>query len=318
MSESGSMIGDAVERLLADARPGAAFDTPLWGRLAAAGVPRLLRPESQGGAGDAIRDAVAVLRAVGRHAPAVPLADALVAHWLLSRTDIDPGERPVLLEVAGADGVPDSAEPLAFARASDVDRLYLKPWGAGATACWMPADGASSVVPVAHADTLRHLLVVASSAVLVGAMRQALGLALDWANVRVQFGRPIGRFQAVQHPLVVAAEEVAAAGAALDWAAARLEAGQGWPAAWVAKARAAEVAGRVAAVTHQVHGAIGFTAEHPLHHATRLLWRWRDRWGDETQCHAVLGRAALAAGPDALFDLVIGDPPAVPGEGSAR
>ena len=107
-------------------------------------------------------------------------------------------------------------------------------------------------------------------------------------------------------PRFDAAEEVAASRAALDWAAAELEAGGGTVAAAVAKARSADAAGRVAAVVHQVHGAIGFTAEHALHRSSRVLWRWRERWGDEHDWNAVLGGLALSGGPDALFDLLDG------------
>ena len=137
-------------------------------------------------------------------------------------------------------------------------------------------------------------------------MRTAIAMGVEYAGLRRAFGRPIGQFQAVQHPLAVAAEEVAASRAALDWAAAELESGGGHVAAAVAKARAADAAGRVAAVVHQVHGAIGFTAEHALHRTTRLLWTWRERWGDEHDWHAALGTLALAGGPDALFDLLDG------------
>jgi acyl-CoA dehydrogenase len=79
------------------------------------------------------------------------------------------------------------------------------------------------------------------------------------------------------------------------------------PAAAIAKARAAEAAGKVAAITHQVHGAIGFTAEFSLFRSTQQLWLWRDRWGDEHHWNAWLGRQALATGPDGLFDLIMGE-----------
>jgi len=317
MSRPGSMVGDAVGRLLSEATPAAGFDAALWSRLVGSGVPRLLRPEAQGGAGEAFRDAAAVLQSVGRYAPAVPLADTLVAHWLLARVGIDPDDRPVLLEVPAPDRSPDPPEPTVGAGALDAHRLWLWPWDGPVAARWQPADAAPRELAPADPEALCQALALASAAVLVGAMGRALEMAIEWANLRVQFGRPIGRFQAVQHPLAVAAEEVAAARAACDWAAARLETGRPGPAAWVAKARAAEVAGRVAAVTHQVHGAIGFTAEHPLHRVTRPLWRWRDRWGDETFCHSVLGRLALEAGPERLFDLVIGDDDGPPAPGPA-
>jgi acyl-CoA dehydrogenase len=307
MNNDASMIGDAVERMLAgagDAGHTGGFDAGAWDTLAQAGVQRLLRPESQGGAGDAFRDAAAVLRAFGRHAPAVPLADALVGHALLARAACEIDDGPLRLIVAGPDGAPDPDGELP----DGWHRLTVDPWGETVCCEWRTADRRTTAAfRLDDAAAVRGLLAVAGAAVLTGAMQRALERSIDWAGVRRQFGRPIGAFQAVQHALAIAAEELAASHAALDWAAAALQDGHALPAA-VAKARAAEAAGRVAAIVHQVHGAIGFTAEHPLHRSSRLLWCWRDRWGNEAYWQAVLGREALAAGPDGLFDLVIGEP----------
>ena len=68
----------------------------------------------------------------------------------------------------------------------------------------------------------------------------------------------------------------------------------------IAKARAGEAAGKVAEVCHQVHGAMGFTQEHPLHFATRRLWSWRDEFGHETFWQERIGRMVCSAGGEAL------------------
>jgi acyl-CoA dehydrogenase len=305
MSAQTSMIGEAVARMLEGRAAGDGFDAAAWATLEEAGVPRLLRPEAEGGAGDAFRDAAAVLQALGAHAPSVPLPDTLVAHALLAAGGIDASGGPIALVVAGPDGSPD---PGPEASASG-HRLEIAAWGEAARGIWHPLGGAARSFAIDDGERVRALLALAAAAVMTGAMRRAIDLSIDWAGVRRQFGRPIGAFQAVQHTLALAAEEVAASRAALDWAAAELEGGRVLPAAAVAKARASEAAGRVAAVAHQVHGAIGFTAEHALHRSTRLLWLWRDRWGDEAHWYALLGREALAAGPDGLFDLVLGERP---------
>jgi acyl-CoA dehydrogenase len=62
-----------------------------------------------------------------------------------------------------------------------------------------------------------------------------------------------------------------------------------------AKAQASRGAGVVAAIAHQLHGAIGTTEEHRLRLTTTRLWSWRDEDGSEAECFAELGRAALAA-----------------------
>jgi acyl-CoA dehydrogenase len=163
-------------------------------------------------------------------------------------------------------------------------------------------------VPMAHAmvaralgaDQLpRELGAVVTAAQIVGALERVLELTLAFANQRVQFGRPIGKFQAIQHQLAVMAEQVAAARMAAQLGCAgdglqpdRLRAA-------VAKARCSEAAALVAPMAHAIHGAIGITAELDLQLFTRRLHVWRLEYGSETAWHRVLGQAVLEA-PETL------------------
>jgi len=65
-----------------------------------------------------------------------------------------------------------------------------------------------------------------------------------------------------------------------------------------------DAAGAGAAIAHQVHGAMGFTYEHTLHHSTRRLWGWREEFGNETLWAERLGRMVAAQGADALWPFV--------------
>jgi len=151
------------------------------------------------------------------------------------------------------------------------------------------------------AGALRAMGAVMRSAQMAGALQRILEASVQYAIERVQFGRPIGRFQAVQQNLAVlagqAAAATAAAEAAIEAAANNLDS----IAVAAAKIRAGEAAGIGAAIAHQVHGAIGFTQEHRLHYSTRRLWSWRDEFGNEAYWARQLGGKVAAAGADCLW-----------------
>jgi hypothetical protein len=144
------------------------------------------------------------------------------------------------------------------------------------------------------------------AAQMAGAMEAALALSTRYANDRIQFGRPIAKFQAIQQQLALLAEQAAAASVAVESAASATAADRPSSelAVAAAKIRAGEAAGKVAEIAHQVHGAIGFTHEHSLHRLTRRLWSWRDEFGNESQWSRELGRAVMAAGADALWPTI--------------
>ncbi|ANY20834.1 Acryloyl-CoA reductase (NADH) [Tsuneonella dongtanensis] len=136
------------------------------------------------------------------------------------------------------------------------------------------------------------------AAAISGAADRVLAMSVDHAAQRVQFGKPIGRQQAIQQQLAVMAEYVVAVRLAVDLAA------QGdWPSgeqAALAKTVAATYAPLIANTAHAVHGAIGISAEYDLQLFTRRLHAWRTDGGGETFWAQKLGRAALASQDDAL------------------
>jgi acyl-CoA dehydrogenase len=166
------------------------------------------------------------------------------------------------------------------------------------------AAGAVRPAPPGCEDGLLPLGALMRAQQMAGAMERCLDYALRYAMERNQFGRPIGKFQAVQMMLAEAAGQTAAATAAADLAAEAYGSAQMSFAAAVAKARAGEAAGKVAEVCHQVHGAMGFTQEHPLHFATRRLWSWRDEFGHESYWQERIGRMVCARGGEALWPML--------------
>lgn len=153
------------------------------------------------------------------------------------------------------------------------------------------------------ADRLLSLGAMLRSSQIAGALRAILDISVAYANTRQQFGRPLGKFQAIQQGLAVLAAETAAAeiAAATAWSA--LDSGRLEVAA-VAKIRTAQAAQTGAAVAHQVHGAIGVTDEHMLHYFTRRLWMWRGEFGTEQDWAERLGRTYFDAPDAALWTLL--------------
>ncbi|HQR03659.1 MAG: acyl-CoA dehydrogenase [Proteobacteria bacterium] len=150
------------------------------------------------------------------------------------------------------------------------------------------------------ADALWPLGALIATVQLAGAARRALEMTLEHAGTRQQFGKPIGKFQAIQQQISVMAEQVCA----MDMAG-RL-ACRGDPCApdplaiGAGKARASEAAAEVCAIAHAVHGAMGITAEHDLQLYTRRLLEWRTDHGSERYWQGRLGRALLAGNQSAL------------------
>jgi acyl-CoA dehydrogenase len=142
---------------------------------------------------------------------------------------------------------------------------------------------------------------LARAALMAGALSSVLRLCVQHANDRQQFGRPIGKFQAIQHSLAVLANETAAVNCAAVAACRAAERGEASFEIAAAKLRANRAAGTATAIAHQVHGAIGFTHEHQLHFATQLLWSCRSEYGNDRYWASRLGEIAAQQGPSRLW-----------------
>lgn len=149
-----------------------------------------------------------------------------------------------------------------------------------------------------------HFAAAIHASLIAGAMARSFDLTLQYCNQRAQFGRTLGKFQAVQHQLAEMAELVTAVGMAAE--AAFQAAGRMpdlLPAA-IAKARASEAAVQVANTAHALHGAIGITAEYDLQLFTRRLHAWRMAHGSESYWHRIVGEQLLAS-EGSVADFVI-------------
>ena len=296
-----------------------AWPERLWQTFAETGLAQAALPEDAGGAG--LAAGLAVMRAAGRHAAPIPVAETMVGALLCHAAGVETPDGPLTVHApaTGEQGDASSAAPqrVPWARfasvvviASPAGRLALyRPVDVieGANLAGEPRDDVVLGDPPATIGSLPStldafaLMALARAAQLRGAMEQVLAMTVAYAQEREQFGRPLARFQAIQHHLAEIAGEAAATGAAVDAAA---QAGTPFAFA-VAKARASQAAGTVARLAHQVHGAIGYTVEHDLHHWTTRLWAWRDECGNEAHWWRVLGAEAARGGGAALWRTIV-------------
>jgi acyl-CoA dehydrogenase len=338
-SDTGDMLRETADRLFqahCDTATQRSADqgtwpAALWAAIEEAGLHRALVPEDAGGFGVAVADALSLLKVAGAHAAPVPLAETMLASWLLAGAGLDIPDGPLTVgpvridesvTLAEADGgwrVTGTITRVPWAR--NVDRLVVlagshvalvgkQSWSieAGENVAREPRDTVRLDGPVIAAaatrTTVSELIAVGAAMrtqQIAGALTRLTEMTVQYAQDRVQFGRPIGKFQAVQQNLAVMAGQTVAAVAAADLAAEAVADGVKILPIAAGKARAGEAAGIAAGIAHQVHGAIGFTFEHNLHFLTRRLWSWRDEFGKDSAWNRLLGRHMAQAGADQLW-----------------
>jgi len=314
----------------------------LWRALSESGLTLAWVPEKLGGADGSVADGFEVLRVAGRFAAPVPIAETLLAGRLLARVGIAsptgamtvaparPNDRVTLnadrILKGRASGVPFAGRAehiavvarsgkgaaVALVRAKDC-RISDGQNLAGDESNTVLFEGTEAIASAAAQPDVQTELALMGSAVrsvqTAGALEAILSLSVSYANERVAFERPIGKFQAVQQNLARLAGEVAAALAVSGSAADTLAQSENFDeAAFLeatsAKIRCAEAAAEGAAIAHQVFGAIGFTNEHVLHRFTLRMLAWRDDFGNESYWANELGKRVALRGADEFWPLV--------------
>jgi len=311
----------------------------LWAVLADGGLASVGVPESAGGVGGSFSDVAALLRMAGRHAVALPLAEmsGLLGGWLVAEAGLALPQGPLSVPL------PRPADYLVLKGSRVSGFLQRVPWGGQVTAVVALAtskDGIAAVLldpreatiargrnvageprdsltfddatlasgrmaPVAPTvgDELQLRGALSRALVMAGALEAVAELTVRYSGERHQFGRPVGRFQAVAQRLARLTSETEAAALAAAVALRRFEV-VGTDATFevaAAKTTVGRAAGDVTVDAHQVHGAMGMSQEYPLHHFTRRLWAWRQEWGSETYWAQQLGRHVVNMGSHALW-----------------
>jgi acyl-CoA dehydrogenase len=334
------LFSEHVDAKLLQAAKAGDLAPSLWRIVEDTQLPLISIAEKSGGAGGSLSDLAAVLRVAGRFAAPVPLAETAIASWMLAECGVAIPPGPLAFAPAHGEIVAARNEGsqwilsgsmkrvpwartaqhlVVLARGPDGDVVAsVDCVGCGLTPgrnlAGEPRDDvvldelavrgelvAPVVTGVDHAS-LRLRGALMRSLLMAGALERCLQLAVGYATERVQFGRKIGQFQAIQQELARFAGEVAAAVAAALSAAGALERRtDALLAVASAKVRTAQAAQEGSLIAHQIHGAIGVTDEYALHHSTLRLWAWREEFGNEAEWAAVLGRALMAGGASALW-----------------
>jgi acyl-CoA dehydrogenase len=307
------------------------FDDALWRALDETGLDRLTSTPDLGATP---ADAAVVLRGLARHAAAVPIAETdLMACWLVREAGFEAPPGPLTVAIArGAtsDGtIAGTAARVPWARqvaavvlavrtadALHVGIMHQPQFEAGHNLAGEPcgtvgfAISADELIalPTPFADELSCRGAWARCCQTMGALDAAAELTVAHTRERSQFGRPLSAFQAVQHALATMAGDIERARAVTTVAvAAADEYGFGAPqtrhAVTVAKVVLGQVVDPVTTIAHQLHGAIGVTAEHPLWLATLRAQAWIDDFGSTTEHAHRLGAAGIAT--QALWDIAI-------------
>lgn len=329
MSENSSLLADMATRLFTDLGPGGGDDFAAWPAIEDNGFNGLLLAEDAGGFGGDWADFLLIARLLGRHAVALPVGESILAAHLAATSGLDAPAgalslAPRLTGTLTAGRFTGSLKAVPWGRhvsavVGQLDDMLLLLHSHDATIshgenpAGEPRDSLNFQDAPVQAATLdpstlgpHGLGALLRAGQIAGALNAALELAVAHANDRVQFGRPIGKFQAVQHALAQAAGHAAALDCAAQAAFWRLGQGEAMLETAAAKLRANMAADIGAAIAHQVHGAIGFTREHGLHHFTRRLIAWRSEFGHDAFWAARLGAMACQWGADGFWPTLTG------------
>ena len=315
------------------------WSEPLWQTLQQSGLTSIDFPEALNGSGAPSLDAFNVIRLAGYHAAPTPIADHYIATKIYHSLQLELPDDPVtVIPPCQAKHLKITQLNDELILDGLIKRI---PWARHASTLLVPIENQhqTSIIFLNQSDLtlsehcniagepsdqihfdsfkvsaqqvktcilttqqLTQIGALTRSALCWGALEKLLELSINHAIERTQFGRPIAKFQAIQQDLAKLAGEVASTAVAVDHAirgfALSMEDGSYISAA---KIRAGETAGLAATIAHQIHGAMGFTNEHPLHHLSRRLWSWRDEYGSEAYWSEYLGKSLTQPSQPSLW-----------------
>lgn len=290
-----------------------------WATLTSLGLTLVGIDEEDGGSGGSLAEVVEIARSLARYGATTPFAEHHTACWALTgRT------------------VPDMGT-VAFGETRDAHVRLRVPWGSHAsdvvvlleddTAAHLDTSAAEVVIESGtdvagrpldevtapttalttldvNCATVSARLALLRAAAIVGAAHGAYAQTRDHVRSREQFGRPLLKVPAVSTSLARFRVEIIQSETALAAALADAEAPAAHEAAAAARVVCGATATEAARIAHQLHGALGITAEYGLHTTTRALWALRDADRPEEYWATVLGERVLDSGEAHLWEVL--------------
>lgn len=299
------------------------YPQALWDALAENGLPLAWVGEDNGGFGADYDEVFGAIWASAQAASPVPFAETLVANWMLDRAGLAPADGTASFALSGPTPAADipfgmhADKIVLFDAAHHEIALFDNRLATRSPEESLSPDGVTQFIFSGHlaeqsakTDLTRRafeaMILTVRAVQMAAAMETALNLSIDYVSQREQFGRPLSKFQAIQHQLALAASECAAATMAATQAASAIarnadDPAKAWHEAVIAKVQIGHSVEAVTVPFHQVHGAMGYTQEYDLHHYTRRLWAWRDALGNEHHWSKRLGEELSATSPDQIW-----------------
>ncbi|WP_375385244.1 acyl-CoA dehydrogenase family protein [uncultured Microbacterium sp.] len=315
LTDEQEAFADAVDELVA---AGGGVDVPrswaegstapgrtLWARFSELGLTGLRVPEDEGGLGGTPSDVAVVFERLGYHAVPGPYLESIAFLPHLVGPDLTQ-------EIADGSAVVTASIAPHVPAANDAD--FVTHRFVIAEGRIFPASVAQAIPSLAATRTLAVLTpegegrevdgevlqravdeaALANAAFLIGAGERLLDEAVSYTSIRTQFGRPVGGYQAVQHALADVRVALSFARPLVQAASLSLGSPTSGRDVSAAKVAAAGAATRAARTSLQMHGAIGYTAEHHLGLWVTVVPALVGAWGTPAFHRARIARSILA------------------------
>lgn len=315
----------------------------LWNQLESSGMTLVGIEERFGGVGGDLGDAYSLLKIAGKYSAPIPLAETFLANWLLSSSHlsipqeaatIGPARKTDTLSFLPArDGwvisgkmkyIPWARDVKTMAVFGKTDKMEEIVASISLDECqivkgeslageprdevilnnvFVSSERVSMNISINEND-IWHYCTLTRIALMAGALEQIADLTIKYVNERLQFGQPIGKFQAVKQQLAIMAGEVVASSMTAESMIATIDQGYIDIEVGMAKIQLCEASTIVSKIAHQVIGAMGFTNEHALHLSTRRVWSWQDEYGTASKLAHIVGDHVLHIGSENVWPMI--------------